>query len=198
MVRLGEIARVHRGTVTGRNGFWVRRPGDVSDELSVPVVCHARELAGDRPMIRDVDRLSRLVTLPDDLSTLPVELCAEAEAIIEEGLHTRVNEGYVASRRKHWWSVKPSRPPAIMMTYMARHAPTFVVNSDGLGMLNVVHGIYPTVELSDHAVRRLADYLNNNVSVADGRTYAGGLTKFEPREVERLVVPSPEVLEEGQ
>ena len=25
----------------------------------------------------------------------------------------------------------------------------------------------------------------------DGRTYAGGLTKFEPREMERLAVPDP-------
>jgi adenine-specific DNA-methyltransferase len=28
----------------------------------------------------------------------------------------------------------------------------------------------------------------------EGRTYAGGLTKFEPREMERLLVPSPELL----
>jgi hypothetical protein len=27
--------------------------------------------------------------------------------------------------------------------------------------------------------------------VDDGRTYAGGLTKFEPREMERLLVPDP-------
>jgi hypothetical protein len=29
--------------------------------------------------------------------------------------------------------------------------------------------------------------------VDDGRTYAGGLTKFEPREMERLLVPTPEL-----
>jgi hypothetical protein len=28
----------------------------------------------------------------------------------------------------------------------------------------------------------------------EGRTYAGGLTKFEPREMERLLVPHPELL----
>jgi adenine-specific DNA-methyltransferase len=30
--------------------------------------------------------------------------------------------------------------------------------------------------------------------VRDGRTYSGGLTKFEPREMERLIVPSPDIL----
>ncbi|MBR3317432.1 MAG: methyltransferase domain-containing protein [Atopobiaceae bacterium] len=194
-VRLGDIARVHRGVVTGKNSFWVRRPGEVSEQLSVPVVAHARELAGADPACRDVASLSRLVTLPDDISSLPAELHAEANAIIRDGLHDGVDRGFVASHRRHWWSIKAPKAPAIMMTYMARHAPTFVVNVDGLGMLNVVHGIYPTVHLSDGAIRNLAEYLNKNVAVSDGRVYAGGLAKFEPREVERLVVPSPEVLE---
>lgn len=194
-VHLGDIARVHRGVVTGKNGFWVRKPGEVSEQLCTPVVSHARELAGEVPACRDVSRLSRLVTLPDDLSVLPSGLRHEAEDIISEGLRTNVHEGFVARHRRNWWSVKPSRPPAIMMTYMARHAPNFVVNYDNLAMLNVVHGIYLTVELSERAVSRLAAYLNTHVSTADGRTYAGGLTKFEPREVERLVVPAPEVLE---
>jgi len=38
---------------------------------------------------------------------------------------------------------------------------------------------------------RLVRGLRRTVSVADGRTYAGGLTKFEPREMERLCVPDP-------
>jgi hypothetical protein len=44
----------------------------------------------------------------------------------------------------------------------------------------------------------LALYLNEFVSTRDGRTYAGGLTKFEPKEVERLLVPSLAALEDGE
>jgi hypothetical protein len=33
------------------------------------------------------------------------------------------------------------------------------------------------------------------VTLGDGRTYAGGLTKFEPGEMERLPVPDPRHLE---
>jgi hypothetical protein len=36
-----------------------------------------------------------------------------------------------------------------------------------------------------------------NISQRSGRTYAGGLTKFEPREMERLIVPSPAMLVSG-
>jgi adenine-specific DNA-methyltransferase len=36
------------------------------------------------------------------------------------------------------------------------------------------------------------------VTVDGGRTYAGGLTKFEPREMERVLVPGPELLLTGE
>ena len=36
----------------------------------------------------------------------------------------------------------------------------------------------------------LLQFLNGNVDYPNGRTYAGGLTKFEPKEMERLMVPS--------
>jgi hypothetical protein len=36
---------------------------------------------------------------------------------------------------------------------------------------------------------RLAAYLRSSVALGQGRTYAGGLTKFEPGEMERLTVP---------
>ena len=37
----------------------------------------------------------------------------------------------------------------------------------------------------------LATLLRSTVSLTQGRTYAGGLTEFEPREMERLPVPLP-------
>ena len=40
----------------------------------------------------------------------------------------------------------------------------------------------------------LAAALRASVGVGQGRTYAGGLTKFEPREMERVPVPSLELL----
>ena len=55
--------------------------------------------------------------------------------------------------------------------------------------MNIAHGIYPREPLNDAQLRALAGHLAASVSVAEGRTYAGGLTKFEPREMERLLVP---------
>jgi len=32
-------------------------------------------------------------------------------------------------------------------------------------------------------------WLNENVQISSGRTYAGGLTRFEPGEIQRLRIP---------
>jgi hypothetical protein len=61
----------------------------------------------------------------------------------------------------------------------------------------VAHGLYPRVPISETAKTALVTFLQVNVSQRSGRTYAGGLTKFEPREMERVIVPGPELLAIG-
>lgn len=198
LVPLGSFARVHRGVVTGNNRFWVRSAQDAEDipaDLTIPIISHAKEIMGDCVAQHRPSELNRLISLPEDLSSLSPASRSAAERLIEEGEELGVNNGYVAKSRKAWWAVTPPRTPRVLMTYMSRHAPCFVKNEANLPMLNVVHGIYPTVELSDAAVDRLVSYLNEHVSVSQGRTYCGGLTKFEPREAEAILVPSPDQLE---
>ena len=80
------------------------------------------------------------------------------------------------------------------MTYMARRAPVFVRNVCGARILNIAHGLYPRISLSEDDLALIIRWLNANVSLGGGRTYAGGLTKFEPREVMRLPIPHLERL----
>lgn len=195
-VRLGEIARVHRGIVTGANRFWVREPDDrLPDELTIPVIAHARELQTGTDSIRNNPSLTRLICLPSDFGALDSRVKAVADGLVASGQALGIDKGYVASRRRHWWSIPIPEAAPILLTYMARKSPTFVLNPDGLRYLNVVHGIYPKFGLSQRALMNLVRHLNETVTVYDGRTYAGGLTKFEPREVENLLVPSLEELE---
>jgi hypothetical protein len=80
---------------------------------------------------------------------------------------------------------------------MARRPPAFVRNLAAARHINIAHGLYPRVPLPEPALRALAAYLSRHTMPAEGRTYAGGLTKFEPREMERLLVPCPELLLTG-
>ena len=195
-VRLGDFARVHRGIVTGDNKFWVRTADDEVDVPTIPVVTHASELMECDGAL-DSGRLSKLIVLPYDLDGLEGDAAVSAHRIVDEGRRRGVDKGYVAKSRKCWWSIPIGEPATILMTYMARKAPRFVINREGVRSLNVVHGIYPLIDMSERAVSALVNYLNTSVSLSDGRIYCGGLTKFEPREVENLWVPSPTMLEEG-
>ena len=80
---------------------------------------------------------------------------------------------------------------------MARRPPAFVVNKADARHINIAHGLYPRDPMSQQAMTNLVGFLQANISQHAGRTYAGGLTKFEPREMERLIVPSPSMLASG-
>ncbi|KFI91239.1 modification methylase XamI [Bifidobacterium saguini DSM 23967] len=198
MVPLGTIARVHRGVVTGNNGFWVRKGpalDGIPEELTVPVVSHAKEIMGECVAQSSPESLSRLIVLPEDTNGLAGNSYEAAMRIIKQGESYGVDAGYVARHRRRWWSIRPPQPPAILMTYMGRGKPTFVVNRQKLPMLNVVHGLYPKVDMTPKAIDRLTSFLNESVDTASGRTYCGGLVKFEPREAESIMVPALEELE---
>ncbi|PJM78423.1 methyltransferase [Bifidobacterium scaligerum] len=198
MVPLGSLAQVHRGVVTGNNKFWVRKGSEldgIPDELTVPVIAHAKEIMGDCVAQTSPGSLGRLIVLPENTSVLERDSYEAAIRIIEQGEAQGVNAGYVARHRRRWWSIRPPQPPAILMTYMGRGKPTFVVNRQRLPMLNVVHGLYPKVEMTPKALDRLATFLNESVNPAEGRTYCGGLVKFEPKEAEAIMVPALEELE---
>ncbi len=75
---------------------------------------------------------------------------------------------------------------------MARQAPLFALNPDGLAVVNVAHGLYPREKLSQEQLAALVACLNGarDTFRGNGRTYHGGLEKFEPREVEALSIPT--------
>jgi hypothetical protein len=72
---------------------------------------------------------------------------------------------------------------------MARRPPAFVLNDVEARHINIAHGLYPREDLSPVVLDALALHLRSAVELSQGRTYAGGLTKFEPREMERLTIP---------
>jgi len=99
------------------------------------------------------------------------------------------DQSYVARHRRAWWSVGCRGPAPILVTYMGRRPPHFTRNAAGARHLNIAHGLYPRAELSTGMFDAIVRFLNGNATSEGGRVYAGGLVKFEPREIERLLVP---------
>ncbi|MBX9604110.1 MAG: methyltransferase domain-containing protein [Bryobacteraceae bacterium] len=195
-IELGELCRVHRGQVTGANRVWIAGPHSVDLPASVlfRTVTKARELFAAAGVLADVSTLRDVIDLPADLSVFEGEDRKRIEGFLRFAKNAGADAGYVAANRRVWWSVGLRSPAPILATYMARRTPAFVVNRVSARHINIAHGLYPREPMSDHLLERLAGYLSRETSLHDGRTYAGGLTKFEPREMERILVPSPEVL----
>lgn len=194
---LGDIARVHRGVATGGNDFFVMPKSRARElgivEFCVPVISGAREIQeADGVIVDSEDRMVVLV-IPRDIDrtshpALDAYLKLGESANWPEG---PVSDRWIPSHRRPWYGVKVSIPP-IVATYMARSAVRFAVNRDGLALLNVGHGIYPKTDMTPDDIANLVVQLNamRDEFVGLGRTYHGGLEKFEPREMEQLPIPA--------
>jgi len=195
-VELGELFRVHRGQVTGANKVWIAdsQAWELPPSVLYPSVTKASDLFKTTGVLDNVDTLRCVIDIPSDLSVLdPLDREGVAR-YLQYARAMGADRGYIASHRKAWWSVGLRASAPILATYMARRPPIFVLNLANARHINIAHGLYPRQTFDQATLQALARFLSRGVSVNEGRTYSGGLTKFEPREMERLLVPRPEVL----
>src|SRR6185312_2765248 len=195
----GELCAVHRGQATGANAVWIADEAarDLPHSVLFPCVTRARELIAAGRVLENLRHLRHVIDLPADLDVLERGARDSVERFLAKARRKRVHQGYLARHRRAWWAVGLPAPAPILATYMARRAPVFSRNPLGARHINIAHGLYPREALSEAQLAGLVDHLCGNVRMSDGRTYAGGLTKFEPREMQRLLVPEPQLLGEG-
>lgn len=192
------------GIVTGNNRYFALPPTRVAElglmpsdlvRLSPPGSRHLRGLTLTESALDELGATGSATWLfrprgePSDA----------ARRYIEAGEVAGVNKAYKCRIRPEWWRV-PLVPPAdLLLTYMNADTPRLTTNRARVHQLNSVHGVYIRPD-----VRRLAmDYLPlasiNSMTLVGaetvGRAYGGGMLKIEPREADRLPMPSPELVE---
>jgi adenine-specific DNA-methyltransferase len=199
-VNLGELFKVRRGQVTGKNSVWVTQDNrfGLPEEFLIPSITDAADIIGaPNNRIEDLARLRRVVDLPSSLEELDDDRRGAIMEFLKWARTEDADKGYIAQHRKPWWRVNMKDVPQIVVTYMGRRPPVFAINTAGASLINVAHGLYPKVQLEEDTLETLVAWLNSNVSKDSGRVYAGGLTKFEPSEVMRLQIPGVAMLETG-
>ncbi|MEO5958510.1 MAG: methyltransferase domain-containing protein [Opitutaceae bacterium] len=190
---LGEFFRISRGQVTGLNEIWIATPETeklIPERYLFPCVTDAMEIIGANGVLRDAASLQRVIDLPADLAELSAAERKNVEHFLEIATLVGAAGSYVAQHRKPWWRVRLKPAPAIVMSYMGRRPPSFARNACGARLINVAHGLTPLRPISIAVQDRLVAWLNQNVSVTAGRTYGGGMVKFEPGDAMSIPLPA--------
>ena len=196
--RLGDLAGVDIGTVTGADSFFLlsREAAEgVHPALLKPVVSRAAHVRSARFTNADYRTLvesgvrCRLL-LADE--AMPREIIESVEDRIREGeaddLHLRTK----CRARNPWWAVKPPRRPIpdLFMTYCAHEHPRVVLNEARVTHTNTLHGVMANKR---GLARRLAAGFYNSLTMLSAellaRSYGGGVLKLEPTEAEALLIP---------
>lgn len=190
-IELGELFRVHRGQVTGANSIWIagKTAENLPDAIKMPSVTKAKDLIEAGDTLGCNKALRRVIDIPAELDQFGEQDQRHISAFLAWARAQGADQSYTAQHRKAWWSVGLKAPAPILCTYMGRRPPQFTLNTCGARHINIAHGLYPRGQLSPSDLAMLVAWLNKNVSTDSGRTYSGGLTKFEPKEIERLRIP---------
>jgi hypothetical protein len=194
-VRLRDIVAVHRGAVTGANDFFLMSRREAEErglqEFVRPVVSSAQEVFSSGGCVRAA-KLRRVILVPPRDVDLESSACTPLREYLEYGQSIGVDKRYVCSHRRPWWHIGLRKAPPMIATYMARQAPAFATNPDGAFIVNVLHGLFPRAPLGQKQLSQIVLTLNSMRAefAFAGRTYHGGLQKFEPGEMEELPVPA--------
>lgn len=195
LVRLGTIAKSKRGIATGSNQFFtlnntaVEKWG-IENKFLVPVVSKAEQCYS---FILDKNVFDKLKKEDQRVFLLycfdrPSE---NLQKYIKYGEINGINKRYLTSTRDPWYSMEKRNPAPIIATVFSRDKMRFIFNEAGVLNLASFHCIYP--KFNDvEKIKALLAYLNSNkakkIMKSEKRTYGGGLDKFEPKDLEDILV----------
>jgi len=196
-VRLGDLARVGIGYVTGANDFFHLRPSEAANacipqEFLHPSVRNGRTLPQkavthatvrawlnrDEPVL--FLRISQGQTLP-----------ASVRRYLDTPEAQLAQRTYKCRSREPWYVVPDVHVPDAFLSYMSGDGVALVANHAKCVCTNSVHGVMLKNGTSVESLQRSWGTPLARLSCElEGHPLGGGLLKLEPREAANLVLPN--------
>ena len=208
-VRLGQIAQIGIGYVSGANQFFHLRPSDVQrfgipDEFLLPSIRSSRYVTGDA--INDVD-IQRWIAKDEPVFLLRIPRRAQVPATVEAYLDTaeghRARTSYKCRNRTPWYAVPDVRRPAFVLTYMSGRSPALAVNRGRCTCTNAFLAVDPRSGLFQNGngfcdQRLSATWGSSGGRLSceiEGHPLGGGMLKLEPGEARNVLLAPDAAIE---
>ena len=204
-VRLGQVAQIGIGYVSGANQFFHLRPSDVErfaipDQFLLPSIRGSRYVTGG--VIDNVD-IERWIARDEPVLLLRIPPGVGVPGAVQAYLDTaegrRARGSYKCRNRKPWYTVPDVRRPAFVVTYMSGRSPALAVNRSRCTCTNALLA----VDLRSGLFHNGNGWCGQRLSAAwdspagrlsceiEGHPLGGGLLKLEPGEARNvLLVPA--------
>ena len=201
-VRLGEIAQIGIGYVSGANRFFHLRPSDarrfaIPDEFLLPSIRNGRYLT--RRVIDEVD-IERWIAEDDPVFLLRIPPRVRVPAAVQAYLDTaeghQARTSYKCRNRNPWYTVPDVRRPEFVLTYMSGRSPALAVNGGRCTCTNALLA----VDLRSGTLQngrgfggpRLPEAWDSPVGrlscEIEGHPLGGGMLKLEPGEARNVLL----------
>jgi adenine-specific DNA-methyltransferase len=195
--RLGDLATVSIGYVSGANDFFHLRPSaaereQIDDQFLIPTVRRGGSLADTDSLtqqhvqrwIDDDDAVLLLRIRRDDAVPKAVARYLDSDAGV------RAREAYKCRVRDPWWSVPDVTVPDGFLTVMSGKTPQMTENAAGCPATNSLHVVRMREGGSFRDMQTaFASTLARLSCEVEGHPLGGGLLKLEPREAQRVLIP---------
>jgi len=202
-IRLGDVARVGIGYVTGANDFFHLRPSEaerwrIPKQNLLPAVRNGKTLSRGRITSEEVERWQvndeRVLLLRIKRGERPNRDIAK---YLNSPAGEEAREAYKCRMRDPWYSVPDVTVPDAFLSYMSGRGPALVENSAGCVGTNSVHVVRLTGKMKRRELARSwASPLTELSCEVEGHPLGGGMLKVEPREASRILIHGTGTLKE--
>lgn len=198
-----DWGETYLGAVTGNNDFFTLSRSQIKKlklaqnelvRISPPGSKHLRGLTlSDHSWeaLAEADERCYLFSPSVSPSKAALRYIADGEA---RGVH----EAYKCQVREPWWQVPLVDRPDLLFAYMNHERPRLVRNGANVHLLNSLYGVQLHLPRRQIGQELLALASLNSMTLLGaeivGRSYGGGMLKHEPTEVDKLPLPSLDVL----
>ena len=203
IIRLDHYGKVSRGIATGANKYFMFNKSKIEEykidkKYLIPCISKAQYIKtaffnqSDFERIYEEQKNCFLLSINKDMI-----LDDNVLAYLKLGEELEINKTYLNSNRNPWYRMEKRRIPDIWVSAFNRNKLKFVLNETNTVNLTSFHGIY-LKETAKGEIELLMAYFLTDVSreiLEDNRReYGGGLSKFEPNDLNNGYVINLEVL----